>query len=218
MNGIDVSAAQQVGDWARLRAAGIGFAMICASRGRGGRAEADGRFAEYITAAARAGIAPGVYHTLGAADLNAALAEADQFCAHLAPHREKLALWACCAAEDGALPREPGRAADVLIGFLRKVQAAGFSPMLQAAPPLLARLERRMPFPLWLSYWGAPEARALGYAPTIWQYGTGSLDGCRGRPGQNAGYFRLPPDKFTPKFGNQEEKSCRKRQTDSGQS
>lgn len=183
MTGIDVTAAAGEIGWEKVRAAGVDFVMI---RAGGGRAM-DVRFGENLAGADRAGIAVGVFHTLSAADLQGALEEAELFLSQIRPHREKIRLWACCRAESGT--------ANVLYGFLRRVQAAGFSPMLCAPPELVRSLpDGGRAFPLWLLSWNVPEYRAMQFCPRIWQYDSGFAEGVPVRIPRNRGYFgcRMP--------------------------
>lgn len=199
MKGIDVSYAQGKIDWAAVKAAGVEFAMIKASQGRLLRDAdsgpfADPRFEENIEAAHRAGIRIGVYHYLTARDLEEALAEAAFFLSVIAPHRDKITLWAACDAEEEKyLPKDRCALTNSVHGFLRKVAAGGFSPMLYSNPNYLKyKLCDVSQYPLWLAYWGTTEARALTYAPKIWQYGTEYIGGISGRVDVNRGYFPLP--------------------------
>lgn len=158
MNGIDVSAADGKIDWAGAYAEGVEFALVRASAGM----RADPLFRENVLAAHGAGIAVGVYHDL----LAGGAKEASYFVSQIAPLRHKIRLWAICRAEDTA--------ADVH-GFLAAISAAGFSPMLGAPPKVIECLPDARQYPLWLLYWGTSEARALAYAPQIWQYGAGRI-------------------------------------------
>lgn len=178
MWGIDVSARQGEIDWARVHAAGVGFAMIRAGAGK----EADGRFARNCMGASAAGLSVGVYHTLASTDFGDAIAEADAFAGRIAPWRDKIGLWVCCAAEREVCG--PG-----VHGFLRRVCAAGFSAMLYTDPAGLTRLDFRGEFPLWLCCWNVPEARAVGFNPRVWQYDSGHVPGVGVRVPLNRGYW-----------------------------
>lgn len=202
MKGIDVSYAQGKIDWASVKAAGVDFVMIKASQGRLVRDADSGsfrdpRFEENIIGAHRAGLQIGVYHYLTARDLGEALEEAAYFLSVITPHRDKITLWAACdAEEDRYLPKSRTALTNTVHGFLRKVAAGGFAPMLYSNPNYLKyRLGDVSGYPLWLAYWGTTEARALAYAPKIWQYGTAYTAGVRTRVDQNRGYFTLPAEK-----------------------
>lgn len=171
MNGIDVSAADGKIDWAGAYAEGVEFALVRASAGMC----ADPRFRENVFAADGAGLSVGVYHDLHADGA----AEAALFLSLLAPLRGVIRLWAICRAENVA--------ADVH-GFLAAVDKAGLSPMLAAPPQVIDRLPDARQYPLWLLCWGTTEARALAYAPRIWQYGAGRI-AAMPRVHVNRGYF-----------------------------
>lgn len=170
MNGIDVSERDGVIDWAGAYAEGVEFALVRASVGLC----ADACFAKNVLAAQAAGIAVGVYHDL----LADAVAESAVFLSLLAPYRDKITLWAACRTEE-----DPAGAC----AFLDIVDAAGFSPMLASPPQVLKRLSDAGRYPLWLLFWGASEARALSYCPTVWQYGAGRLANLAG-VNMNRGY------------------------------
>ena len=180
---MDVTSAAGEIRWEKVRAAGMNFAMIRAGRGQ----VRDERFGENLAGADRARIAVGVFHTLCASDLSGALEEAELFLSQIRPYRERICLWACCRAESGT--------ASVLYGFLRRVQTAGFSPMLCAPPELVRSLpDGGRAFPLWLLSWNVPEFRAMQFCPRIWQYDSGFTDGVTVRIPRNRGYFgcRMP--------------------------
>ncbi len=157
MNGIDVSAADGALDWAGAYAEGVDFALIRASVGMA----ADARFAENTAKAHAAGIKIGVYHDLYARRAADARAEAAVFLNAISPVKEKIRLWAICRAEDSFC-------APFAEDFLYEVSANGFAPMAAVPPSVLPQIGAR--YPLWLLLWGVPEARALSYAPRIWQY------------------------------------------------
>ena len=199
MKGIDVSYAQGKIDWESVKAAGVDFVMIKASQGRLVRNADSGpfpdpRFEENIIGAHRAGMQIGVYHYLTARDLEEALAEAAFFLSVITPHREKITLWAACDAEEEKyLPKDRCTLTSCVHGFLRKTAAGGFSPMLYSNPNYLKyKLCDVTQYPLWLAYWGTTEARALTYAPKIWQYGAEYMGGISGPVDVNRGYFTLP--------------------------
>ena len=195
---IDVSYAQGNIDWEEVRRGGVSFAMVKVSQGKllsdaSVGPFTDRQFRRNLEGAARAGIAVGVYHYLCAADVPQALAEADFFLNAIRPYREVIRLWAACDAEETRyLPREKRALTGVIHGFLKKVRAAGYAPMLYTNPDFIRyRLGDLSLYDLWLAYWNAPEARALTYNPKIWQYGAGSLGALR-QVDMNRGYFTLP--------------------------
>lgn len=166
------------------------FALLRAGRGN----RPDERFGENVRGASAQGIAVGVFHTLGSENRSGALAEADRLLRQIQPYRERIRLWVCCRAER-ELFGDPRQAAGVLQAFLRRVQAAGYSPMLGASPELLRWIpDGGRSFPLWLLFWNVPEYRAMQFCPRIWQYDSGFAGGTERRIPLNRGYFgcRLP--------------------------
>jgi lysozyme len=198
LRGIDVSYAQGRVDWRAVARDGVGFAMVKASQGRLLKDAsvgpfADPRFAENVRGAAAAGLAVGVYHYLCAGTVEASLDEADFFLETIRPYRREITLWAVCdCEEDKYLPRDGRALTNVVRAFMKKLRFGGFRPMLYSNPNYLRYRFRDLPgYDLWLAYWGATEARALSYAPKIWQYGV-CRAGNLARVDGNVGYFTPP--------------------------
>lgn len=197
--GIDVSYAQGRIDWKRVRTAGIDFAIIKSSQGKlirepDGKPFTDPQFRRNIEGAAAAGVKIGVYHYLCARNLREALAEADYMIEICRPYRDIITIGAVCdAEEDRFLPRDRQTLTGIVHGFCKKIKLHGkMRPILYANPNYLTyRLGNLSIYPLWLAYWGVPEARALRYKPVMWQYGAGdrgSVDGIDARVDLNIGY------------------------------
>lgn len=194
--GIDVSYLQGRIDWRRVRAAGIDFAIIKSSQGRliaspDGEPFTDPRFRENIEGAAEAGLRIGVYHYFTARNLREALAEADYMIGICKPYRDAITIGAVCdAEEDRYLPRDRQTLTNCVHGFLKKIRQHGkMQPILYANPNYLVyRLGNLSLYPLWLAYWGVPEARARRYNPIMWQHGAGRVDGIGTKVDLNFGY------------------------------
>lgn len=199
MKGIDVSYAQGLIDWDRVRAAGVEFAMIKVSQGKlladpSVGPFTDPQFIRNIEGAFKSGVPIGVYHYLCAGTVEESLAEADYFIKTISPYKDKITLWAACDAEEYKyLPSDKKALTSIVHGFLKKVRAAGFKPMLYSNPDYLTyRLNDLSIYDLWLAYWNASEARVKAYNPKIWQHGTGRVNGITDIVDVNKGYFSLP--------------------------
>lgn len=200
MKGIDVSTLQGVVNFEKVRAAGYEFAMIKATQGRGEgvatrllRRFTDGKFKRNIEAAAKAGLACGVYHYLTAKNVYEAEEEAEYFCAVIAPYREHITLWAAVDVEsDMHLSGiAPAALRQIIFHFMQTVKRNGFTPMLYTNPNYL-----KYRFPdgafddseIWLAHYGVAKPMAVPNT-RIWQKGTERVPGINGVCDVNEGYF-----------------------------
>lgn len=202
IRGIDVCTLQGTIAWQRVKRAGVDFAMIKATQGRGEGASTkhlrmftDSRFAANIKAASDAGIACGVYHYFTATNVQEADEEAEYFIRTIRPYRDKIALWAAVDVESEVYLAKLGRhpLTVVVQRFLRKVEAAGFRPMLYTNPNFLVYRFEPGAFEgtdIWLAHWGVSKPYA-GVNPKIWQFGAGRIDGISTEVDHNYGYFEL---------------------------
>lgn len=210
LKGIDVSTVQGVIDWKRVKRAGVDFALIKATQGRGEGASTkhlrvftDSRFAANINAASEAGIACGVYHYFTATNTAEVDEEADYFIRTIRPYRDKITLWAAVDVESEMYLDKIGKhpLTALVERFLRKIEAAGFRSMLYANPNFLFYRYEPGAFdgaPLWLAHWGASKPYE-GTNPIVWQFGAGKIDGIKGDVDHNYGYFELA-DVMPPKY------------------
>lgn len=220
-NGIDVSINQGTIEWRTVRRAGVDFAMIKATQGRGEYPAtehltvfADSRFEYNITQAHAAGIKCGVYHYFTARTAEEVDREAEYFLEKIRPHRAEIDLWAAVDVESDkhltGLSRSELTA--LVKRFMRKVKAAGFRPMLYANPNYLLYRYAKNAFAaedIWLAQWGASKP---GYDCVIFQYTKkGRVPGITTDVDLNYGYFDLPEsepqkyavgDKYTIKPGD----------------
>ena len=221
LKGIDVSTLQGDIDWKRVRAAGIDFAMIKATQGRGEGAATrhltlfgDPRFKRNIDGAYNAGISCGVWHYFTARTISEAHREAEYFIKAIEPYRSKIALWAAVDVESEEHLPDVSRTqlTAAVRAFIQRVQEAGFKPMLYTNPDFLAYRFTPDAFDdvdIWLAHWMLPTGTPMNVPnKCIWQYGSvgnandvkkGLATLAEGRiPGINAacdvdtGYFEIP--------------------------
>lgn len=202
LKGIDVSTVQGTIAWSKVKRAGVDFAMIKASQGRGESATTknltvfkDSQFVKNISSAYAAGIACGVYHYFTATTAAEVDREAQFFIDTIRPYRDKISLWAAVDVESEVYLKNLTRIqlTALVSRFLRKVSAAGFAVMLYANPNFLFYRFEPGAFdetPLWLAHWGVSKPYA-GTNPKIWQFGAGRIEGIRTEVDHNYGYFLL---------------------------
>ncbi len=202
IKGIDVCTLQGTIAWSKVKRAGIDFAMIKATQGRGEGASTkhlttfrDSQFVRNITSAYAAGIACGVYHYFTATTTSEVDREAAFFIETIRPYRDKITLWAAVDVESEIyLPKLSRSQLTALTKrFMDKVSAAGFKPMLYANPNFLIYRFEPGAFDskdLWLAHWGVSKPYE-GTNPLIWQFGAGRIDGINADVDHNYGYFSL---------------------------
>ena len=210
LKGIDVSTVQGDINWTRVKRFGVDFAMIKATQGRGEGASTkhlrvftDSRFEKNINAAHAAGIACGVYHYFTATNTAEVDEEAEYFIRTIRPYRDKITLWAAVDVESEMYLEKIGKhpLTALVERFLRKIEAAGFKPMLYANPNYLVYRFEPGAFadtPIWLAHWGVSKPYE-GVNPEIWQFGVGRIDGIKTDVDHNYGYFVLD-DKISRKY------------------
>lgn len=205
LHGIDVSTLQGDIDWRKVRASGVDFAMIKATQGRGEGVETkklrkfrDTKFVDNITGAAAAGIACGVYHYFTAKNPVEAREEAAYFLATIAPHRDKIKLWAAVDVESAMWLKnvdKPTLTAAVR-EFMDKVSDAGYKPMLYTNLDFLTYRYEHGAFAdteKWFAYWKPQMIKTVPNV-RIWQYGIDEVDGIKGDVDADKGYFELPSE------------------------
>ena len=203
LKGIDVSTLQGDIDWKRVRAAGIDFAMIKATQGRGEGVETrkyrkfrDTKFVDNITGAAAAGIACGVYHYFTAKNIFEAREEAAYFLATIKPHRDKIELWAAVDVESAMWLKNVDKPTltKAVREFIDKVSEAGYKPMLYTNLDFLTYRYEHGAFAdteKWFAYWKPQMIKTVPNV-RIWQYGIDDVDGIRFEVDANKGYFEIP--------------------------
>ena len=193
LNGIDVSTIQGDIDWKKVRASGIDFAMIKATQGRGEGVETRGyrkfrdpRFVANITEAGNNGIACGVYHYFTAKNPVEAREEAAYFLATIAPHKDKIKLWAAVDVESKPWLSDVDKPmlTDAVREFMVQVKNAGYRPMLYTNLDFLYYRYEPGAFAdsdIWLACWRPNKPTTIP-----------NVDGIRFEVDANKGYFELP--------------------------
>lgn len=187
--GIDVSVFQSGINWDKVRASGVDFAMVKATQGRSEqnpelRMFTDSFFIRNMIGAQKSGIRLGVYHYLTAQTVTEAIEEADYYLSVIAPYKSAVSLYAAVDVESKYLPADKSMLTMIINAFCKRVQRAGFTPMVYTNPNFLKnRIGDISVWPLWLALW-----RDKKYVPSkddypnirIWQCGSESVDGIGG--------------------------------------
>lgn len=193
---IDVSYAQGVINWGKVKAAGITQAIIraTASYPHGTASGVDKRFKSNIEGALAAGIDCGVYHYCYALSVEEAKLEANHFINTIKPY--KLTLPVVLDFEDNTQTKlSPAVKADICDAFLQIVQSAGYYAMLYSMASWLksdlsdARLSK---YDKWVAHVGTPKPAYSGNYG-IWQFSwEGKVDGISGDVDMNYVYRDYP--------------------------
>lgn len=185
--GIDVSEHNGALDWAKIKAAGIGFAII---RTGYGVSHTDNYFKRNMEGALAQGIPVGVYHFSYALNAAGAKAEAAFVLKLLEPYKDKITLpvfydfeydTVSYAKKQGVtLGKEAFNAHTV--AFCETIKAAGYTPGTYYNMDYLRRyvdINRVGKYVQWYAQY-ASNASASGWA--IWQYSSSyTIPGCSGR-------------------------------------
>ena len=192
--GIDVSYAQGAIDWAKVRAAGTGFAIIRAGYGSMDYGE-DKRFAENAAGCAAAGIPFGLYHYSYARSADSARDEAAAFLARIKGLRPEYPLW--LDFEERIQTRLPPSAQmDVIEAFLSAVEEAGYYAGLYSCRDVIDALAAACParlakYDLWAAGWGGKDGCTRAHG--MWQYSaSGEVAGINGPVDLDAAYCDYP--------------------------
>lgn len=186
--GIDVSEHNGVIDWEKVKASGIGFAML-----RGGYGQTvDKRFKRNVSECNRLGIPCGIYWFSYALNAVGAAQEA-AFCLEtIKPYRIDfpvafdLEYDSVNYAQRKGVCIGMGLASDMARAFLRAVQKAGYDAANYTNADYLRRYfdaYLQKDFPVWLAQWpnGTPDLNNPPRTCAIWQYSaTGSVPGIKG--------------------------------------
>lgn len=192
--GIDVSIFQSGINWEKVRASGVDFAMIKATQGRSEQNPAlrmftDSFFIRNMIGAQKSGIRLGVYHYLTALTVTEAIEEADYYLSVITPYKSAVSLYAAVDVESKYLPEDKSMLTMIINAFCKRVQRAGFTPMVYTNLNFLKnRIGDISVWPLWLALW-----RDKKFVPSkedypnirIWQYGSESVDGIGGKTDSN---------------------------------
>lgn len=192
--GIDVSVFQSCINWEKVLASGVDFAMVKATQGRSEQNPAlrmftDSFFIRNMIGAQKSGIRIGVYHYLTAQTVTEAIEEADYYLSVISPYKSAVSLYAAVDVESKYLPADRNMLTMIINAFCKRVQRAGFTPMVYTNPNFLKnRIGDISVWPLWLALW-----RDKKFVPSkedypnirIWQWGAESVDGIGGKTDSN---------------------------------
>ncbi len=205
-HGIDVSKHQGAIDWAKVKTAGIDFAIIrMGYRGyANGNLATDMRFKENVQGAIDAGLKVGVYFFTEAISVDEAVAEAQYVLNAIAPYNITMPVaidWESnAAASDGGRKITAGLTKEqntlICTAFCDVVKSAGYTPMVYAnKSDFTNRLDGEAlskKYELWLARYN--KIAEFPYTYSIWQYSAGSstnkgsVDGISGNVDLNFWY------------------------------
>lgn len=196
--GVDVSRHQGAIDWARVRAAGVEFAMLRVGyRGysvSGGAILDDSCFADNIRGALENGIKVGVYFFSQAVSVEEALAEADYVLSKIREYDVSFPVvfdWENISGDTARTDNVSAKTlTDCAIAFCDAVAAEGYTPMIyfnQYISLVLYDLSRLGNYDFWLAeYNSVPN---FYYHFTMWQYtSSGRVDGISGNVDMNISF------------------------------
>ena len=191
--GIDVSEHQGDIDWAKVKAAGIDFAMIRVGYRTygGGVITIDEKFEDNIKGAKSAGIDTGVYFFSQATDADEAIEEADAVLDAIEKYDIRYPVvydWELIY-DDNARTDEISvdALADCCVSFCERVKSAGYTPMIYQNKTTSMRkldLPRLKDYDFWLAEYGSEPTYYYKY--DIWQYSSsGAVPGVNGNVDMN---------------------------------
>ena len=189
--GIDVSYAQGAVDWAAVKAAGVDFAMIRASRGAvGGKPIAkDSTFDYNITEATKNNIKVGVYHYLYATTTAEAKKEARFFLKTIEPYRITYPV-VLDVEEQYQADLGKKKITNIVKAFLDEVNAAGYYTMLYSNKAWLTNYldaSKLTEHDIWLAQWNTVPTYEGEFG--MWQYSSkGIVSGIEGYVDLNISY------------------------------
>ena len=189
--GIDVSYAQGAINWAEVKAAGVDFAMIRASRGAvGGKPIAkDSTFDYNITEATKNNIKVGVYHYLYATTTAQAKKEARFFLKTIEPYRITYPV-VLDVEEQYQADLGKKKITNIVKAFLDEVNAAGYYTMLYSNKAWLTNYldtSKLTEHDIWLAQWNTVPTYEGEFG--MWQYSSkGIVSGIEGYVDLNISY------------------------------
>lgn len=187
--GIDVSKHNGDIDWAKVKAAGIDFAMLrAANRGYGseGRLLTDDLFAKNAKAANDNGIPIGAYIFSEAITVEEALEEAELILSLVEPYKITYPIVIDIEEISGDDGRNealtPAELTDIVLAFCNRIKEAGYTPMIYCNLKGfigMLEFERLEGIEKWYAYYG--NELYFPYDVSMWQYSSsGRVDGITG--------------------------------------
>lgn len=199
--GIDVSQWQGVIDWAKVKAAGIQFAMIRAGYGQN---NIDPQFKRNISECNRLGIPCGIYWFSYAYTEAMAIREAEYALAAVEPYKLDYPIAfdyegasVDYAKKNGVVP-DKAHVTALANAFCGRIEQAKYYAMVYTNPAYLSQYyDSYVPksYDIWLAQWPAnPDPAAKpAQAGGIWQYtNSGTVSGISGRVDMDAAYYDYP--------------------------
>lgn len=199
INGIDVSKWNGTIDWAKVKKAGVEYAIIrVGNRGvYDGSLNEDPLYKTNIKGAIAAGIKVGVYIYSQAITTSEARAEADYVLKRIKSYNITMPVVIDYEYYDGPGGRlydahlSASKATSVCAAFCERVKAAGYTPMIYANASMLSNnlnassLAKK--YTIWLASWGTKNSYTGNY--DHWQYtSSGTVNGISGRVDCNFWY------------------------------
>lgn len=176
--GIDVSRYQGQIDWARVKAGGVGFAIIKCTQGLNA---VDPEFHRNMRGCAAVGLLVGAYVYSKARSASAAAEEAERAVEECAPYRLDYPIAMDFEAAQFLTMTKKARGA-IIDAFCSRIEARGFKPMLYSSKYWLSNLipaETTRRWDVWLAQYTQRPTYSGEF--TMWQRGTGRVDGIAGR-------------------------------------
>lgn len=193
VKGIDISYANRNLDFAKLKSAGVKFAIIRT----GYRQKTDDLFDDHMQGAIAAGLDVGAYCYCMATSPAEARKEAEYAVSLLKPY--KLTYPVFYDMEDASLfDLSRTKLTNIAVAFLETVANAGYRAGLYANPSWLENKLNRdrilEKYDLWLAHWtGSPNTPSkYQYGQTMWQWGAEELTGSNGKIDGDVCYVDYP--------------------------
>ena len=204
--GIDVSKHNKTIDWAKVKNAGIDFAIIRAgNRGYGseGKLLTDPLFEANAKGATENGIPIGAYMFSEAITVEEAIEEADLILSMVEPYDITYPIIIDIEEIAGDDARNealtPAELTDVVLAFCNRVKEAGYTPMIYAnLKGMIGMLEfeRLEGIEKWYAYYG--DELYFPYDVSMWQYtSSGYVDGIEGKVDLNISFKDYKKDNTT---------------------
>lgn len=190
--GIDVSKHQGTIDWAKVKAAGVQFAMLRAGYGRYDN-QKDEQFEVNYKGATAAGIPVGAYHYSYATTAEQAKQEAEVFLGWI--NGKNLTYPVAFDIEDKKQANlGVSVISDIIRAFCETVEAAGYYVVVYANKDWLTNridADCKSRYDIWLAQWTSKPTYTGNYG--MWQYTSdGAVDGIAGMVDMNIAYKDYP--------------------------
>ena len=190
--GIDVSKHNGTIDWAKVKAAGVQFAMLRAGYGRYDN-QKDERFEANYKGATAAGIPVGAYHYSYATTAEQAKQEAEVFLGWI---KGKTLTYPVAFDIEDKKQANLGVSliSDIIRAFCEAVEAAGYYVVVYANKDWLTNridADCKSRYDIWLAQWTSEPTYTGSFG--LWQYTSdGAVDGIAGRVDMNIAYKDYP--------------------------